>query len=101
MHIMGELQTNKANFLFKKTQDFYQTTHAATHLATIITDNIILYFNYQVSVLHLFKRSHNGMSWGVCHTLDILVKCRSVYALLISPRFSNMAAKQQFQDSDL
>ena len=31
MHIMGELQTNKANFLFKKTQDFYQTTHAATH----------------------------------------------------------------------
>ena len=31
MHFMGELQTNKANLLFKKTQDFYQTTHAATH----------------------------------------------------------------------
>ena len=31
MHIMGELQTNKANFLFKKTQDFYQTTYKARH----------------------------------------------------------------------
>ena len=31
MQNRGELQTNKAKFLFKKTQDFYQTTHAATH----------------------------------------------------------------------
>ena len=78
MHIMWELQTNKANFLFKNTQDFYQTTHAAPHLATVFTDNIILYFNYQVFVLHLFKRSHNGISQGGCHTPDILVKCRFI-----------------------
>ena len=38
---------------------------------------------------------------GGCHTLDILVKCGSIYALLISPLFSNMADKQQFHDLDL
>ena len=35
------------------------------------------------------------------HTSDILVKCGSVYMLLISPLFSNMADKQQFHDSEL
>ena len=64
MHITWELQTKKANFLFKNTQVFYQTIHAAPHWATLFTDNIIIYFNYQVFMLHLFKRSYNGMSWG-------------------------------------
>ena len=38
---------------------------------------------------------------GGCHTLDILVKCGSIYVVLISPLFSKMVAKQQFWDSDL
>ena len=63
MHIMWELLTNKVNFLFKNTQDFNQTTHAAPHLPIVFFDNIILYFNYLVFVLHVFKRSCNG----TCH----------------------------------
>ena len=38
---------------------------------------------------------------GGCHTPDIFVKCGYFYAVLISPLFSKMAAKQQFRDSDL
>ena len=38
---------------------------------------------------------------GRGHTLDILVKCRSIYVLLISPLFSNMADGGAFWDSDL
>ena len=34
-------------------------------------------------------------------TPDIFVKCGYFYAFLISQLFSKMAAKQQFQDSDL
>ena len=64
MHIMQELPTNKANFLIKTTQDFNSSRHAAPHLPIVFTDNIILYFNYKLFVLHLFKRSRNGMSWG-------------------------------------
>ena len=64
MHIMQELPTNKANFLIKTTQDFNSSRHAAPHLPIVFTDNIILYFNYKLFVLHVFKRSRNGMSWG-------------------------------------
>ena len=38
---------------------------------------------------------------GGCHTPDILVKCRSIYMLLISPLFSNMADIGAFWDLDL
>ena len=38
---------------------------------------------------------------GGCHTLDILVKCGSFYALLISPLFSNMEDGGALCDSDL
>ena len=101
MHIMQELPTNKANFLIKTTQDFNSSRHAAPHLPIVFTDNIILYFNYKLFVLHLFKRSCNGMSGGVYHNADIFVKCGYFYAVLISQLFSKMAAKQQFRDSDL
>ena len=60
MYIMQELPKNKANFLFKNTQDFNQATHAAPHLPIVFIDNIILYFNYLVFVLHVFKWSHNA-----------------------------------------
>ena len=102
MQNIGELQTNKAKFFFKKTQDFYQTTHAATHQATIITNNIILYFYCKLFVLHLFKRSRNGTSRGEGgYTLDIFVECGYFYAVLISPLFSNMADRRTFHDLDM
>ena len=101
MHIMQELPTTKANFLIKTTQDFNSSRHAAPHLPIVFTDNIILYFNYKLFVLHLFKRSRSGTSWGVYCNADIFVKCGYFYAVLISPLFSNMASKRQFQDSDL
>ena len=50
-HIMHELPKNKANFLFKTTQDFNWTRHAAPHLLIVFTDTIILYFNYLACVL--------------------------------------------------
>ena len=62
MHIMWKLPTNKANFLFKNTQDFNHTAHAAPHLPIVFIDNMILYFNYLVFVPHVFKRSCNGTS---------------------------------------
>ena len=34
--------------------------HAAPHLSHVFTDNIILYFNYLVLVLHVFKRSRSA-----------------------------------------
>ena len=58
MHIMWELQTNKANFLFKNRQDFYETIHAAPHWAIVFSDNIILDFNYQVFVLQKVTQWH-------------------------------------------
>ena len=33
---------------------------------------------------------------GGCHTLDILVKCGSIYALLISPLFAKMASSDLY-----
>ena len=38
---------------------------------------------------------------GVYCNADIFVKCRYFYAVLISQLFSKIAAKRQFQDSDL
>ena len=55
MYIMQELPTIKTNFLFKNSQDFNQTTHAGPYLPIVFTDNIILYFNYLVFVLHVSK----------------------------------------------
>ena len=38
---------------------------------------------------------------GVYRNVDIFVKCRYFYVVLISQLFSKMAAKRQFQDLDL
>ena len=100
MHIMQELPTNKANFLIK-TKDFNSSRHAAPRLPIVFTDNIILYFNYKLFVLHLFKRSHNGTSWGLYCNADIFVKCGYFYVVLISPLFSKMADRRAFRDLDL
>ena len=98
---MQELPTNKANFLIKTTQDFNSSRHAAQHLPIVFTDNIILYFNYKL-LCYIFSKGHAmAHHGGVYHNMDIFVKCWYFYAVLISQLFSKMAAKQQFQDSDL
>ena len=101
MHIMQALPTNKANFLIKTTQDFNSSRHAAPHLPIVFTDNIILYFNYKLFVLHLFKRSHNGMSqgWGIVTWIFLLNA--GIFMVLISPLFSKMADGGALRDLDL
>ena len=42
--------------------------------------------------------ARHGGKGGV---LDIFVKCRYFYAVLISPLFSNMADREALRDSDL
>ena len=82
---MLELPTNNPNFLFKNTQDFNQTTHVGPQELKVIIDNIILYFNYLISVLHVFKRSHNGMSQRGVRFQIFWLKCGTLYELFISP----------------
>ena len=59
---MQELPTNMANFLFKNTQGFNQTTHVEPEEPIVFIDNISFYFYAIISVKNLMKQSHNGMS---------------------------------------
>ena len=60
MHIMQELPTVNTDFLFKNSQDFYQTTHGRPQDPIVFIDNISLYFNCVSSVKYVFKWSHHG-----------------------------------------
>ena len=57
---MLDLPTIKTDFLFKKSQDFNQTTHARPQHPIVFIYNISLYFNCISSVKYLFKRSRHG-----------------------------------------
>ena len=57
---MLDLPTIKTDFLFEKSQDFNQTTHARPQHHIVFIHNISLYFNYISSVKYLFKRSLHG-----------------------------------------
>ena len=57
MHIMQDLPTNKANFLFKNTLDFNQTTHVGPQEPIVLIDNINLYLNCLSSVKDVLKCS--------------------------------------------
>ena len=59
-HIMLELPTIKTDFLFEKSQDFNQTTHARPQHPIVFIDIISLYFNCTSSVKYLFKWSCHG-----------------------------------------
>ena len=72
MYFMWELPTNKANFIFKNTQDFNQTTHVGPQELNVFTDNISFYFYPIISIKNLMKQSHNGMSWLFQHGLKII-----------------------------
>ena len=57
---MLDLPTIKTDFLFEKSQDFNQTTHARPQHPIVFIHNISLYFNCISSVKYLFKRSCHG-----------------------------------------
>ena len=59
MYFMQELPTNKANFIFKNTQDFNQTTHVGPQVPNVFTDNISLSY-------HFYKKfNETVMQWYV------------------------------------
>ena len=60
MHIMLQLQTNKANFLFKNTQDSYYTTYVGPQDINFFTDSTIFYFYAIISIEYLNNKSSNG-----------------------------------------
>ena len=45
---------------------------------------------------YIFSNGHAMAHYGGCHTPDILVKCRSIYMLLISPLFSKMGNRSTY-----
>ena len=71
MHIMQGLPINKANFLFKNTQDFNQTAHVGPQEPIVFIDNISFYFYAIISVKNLMKQSFNSMSWLFQYDLKI------------------------------
>ena len=62
MYFMQKLPTNKANFIFKNTQDFNQTKHVGLQDPNVFTDNISFYFYPIISIKNLMKQSHNSTS---------------------------------------
>ena len=50
MYFMWELPTNKPNFIFKKMQDFNQTTHVGPQELNVFTGNISFYFYPIISI---------------------------------------------------
>ena len=60
MPIMLELPTIKTDFVFEKSQDFNQTTHARPQDPIVFIHNISLYFNCISSVKYVFKWSCHG-----------------------------------------
>ena len=88
---MLELLTIKTDFLFEKSQNFNQTTHARPQHPIVFIHNISLYFNCISSVKYVFKWSHHGhvMHFSVVRpkqmagkVLTHLLECR--YILLFS-----------------
>ena len=67
-------------------------------LSSLIISFYILTTNF---LCYIFSNGHTMVRHGGYRTAEIFVKCRSIYAVLISPLFSKMVTKQQFWDSDL
>ena len=75
--------------------------HMQQHIKLLSSLIISFYILTTKFLCYIFSKGHNGTSYWRCHTVDILVKCGSLYALLISPLFSNMVDGGAFRDSDL
>ena len=69
----------------------------------LLSSLIISFYILTTKILcYIFSKGHAMAHHGRgCCTPDILVKCGSIYAVLISPLFSKMAAKHQFCNLDL
>ena len=67
MYFMQKFPTTKANFIFKNTQDFNQTTHVQPQDPSVFTDNISFYFYPIISIKNLMTQSCNGTSWLFPH----------------------------------
>ena len=81
MYIMQDLPTNKANFVFKNTQDFNQTTHVGPQDPNVFIDNISFYFYAIISIKNLMKQSCNDASQLFQHGLKIFLSFEVEYAL--------------------
>ena len=103
MYIMQKLPTNKANFIFKNTQDFNQTTHVGPQDPNVFTDNISFYFYPIISIKTINEtvmqryvtvistQSEKFPSFEVEYTLQMQNACFSTWS------FSTWIA-QQFQN---
>ena len=65
---MRELPTSNTDFLFEKSQDFNETTHARPQHSIVFIDNISLYFNCIISVKYVFKWSRHVMPFSAVRT---------------------------------
>ena len=91
MHILWELPTNKANFLFKNTQNFNQTTHVGPQEPIVIIHNIILYFHSISSVKDLIEESQTVMSWPFQDSLNFFKFCGGKHPDISKCTLFNMA----------
>ena len=75
--------------------------HMQHHIELLSSLIISFYILTTKFLCYIFSNGHATACHGGCHTLDILVKCGSIYALLISPLFSKIANRSAFHGSDL
>ena len=90
---MLELPTIKTDFLFEKSQDFNQTTHARPQHFIVFIHNTSLYFNCNSSVKNVFKLScHDHVmpfsvvrpKWMVGKVPTYSLECRLFYSFHFS-----------------
>ena len=65
--------------------------HMQQHIKLLSSLIISFYILTTKFLCYIFSKGHAMAHHGGCRTPDILVKCRSIYTLLISPLFSNIA----------
>ena len=87
---MWELPTNKANFLFKNTQDFNQTTHVGPQEPIVLIDNINLYLNCLGSMKDVLKWSCST------HIMFFFLSHFTVYAYQTSEIFLTKKTTSNF-----
>ena len=82
---MLQLQTNKANFLFKNTQDSYYTIYVGPQDINVFPDSPSFYFYAIISIKYLDNYSRNGTisklkSFGVL-VLNTCLRMENSYGL--------------------
>ena len=98
MHIMQDLPTNKANFLFKNTLDFNQTTHVGPQEPIVLIDNINLYLNCLSSVKDVLKCSCHAHILLFAVTSQCMLNKPQKYFLQKKKHFNFSFKKTHFKD---